>query len=293
MDSIANVVQIRKGGLGYVIEGQKGKFHGSPPPSRSSGDITTFSTASRKRLRMTLATAQHKDGGNPFGVTLTIPGRILTPEETRKLWDEWGKHILTRKYSDCLVIWRIELQTRKQAHWHCVVWCKGSIQDGILQCTQMAADWRRLVYHNCNGQDWQERTVRGFEEHGVDIKPLSGASSTGVIGYLCDHTSKHKQEQLGWVGRQWGVVNRKAMTTRKDTVEELPERVHALAVRQFRRLQERLRARGGKYTGVRISYNNNISAAIFGNDAERWLLCCKIAKADGHEWTPPKKSEEI
>lgn len=287
MDSIANTVRVRKGALGYIIEGQKGRYHGHKPPTREAGDIGGFSAASRKRLRMTLAAARHVNGGMPFGVTLTIPGRVLTPDETRKLWHGFVANHLKAAFGDCLVIWRVELQSkRKQAHWHCVVWvdCKDSAH-GLARCLDIAEHWRRLVTKKCG--PFSERTAMGFETHGVDVKSLSGASATGIIGYLCDHTSKHKQAQLGWRGRQWGVVNKDKMAATTEVFGEVTDRVHTLAARQYRRLQERLRKRGGRYTGIRICPNGTISTAIFGRDAERLMLCYDVAYADGHEYTPP------
>lgn len=41
----------------------------------------------------------------------------------------------------------------------------------------------------------------------VDSIPLNGLHS--AIAYLATHTSKHKQEQLGWTGKQWGIVGQK------------------------------------------------------------------------------------
>lgn len=276
MESITNGVEIRKGGLGYIVKGQKGKWYGSPPPKRQGGDITKFSNKSRKRLREMLAIARPKDRrAKPFGITLTIPGRILTPDEVRALWDVFQQNVLRREFP-LPVIWRIELQKRKQAHWHCVVWAsKSGKLPPVVVVYNLAAAWRRIVMHKFSA-DWSERTLHGFIEHGVEVKSLDGASETGIVGYLADHTSKHKQEQLGWQGRQWGIVNRSKLTFETKTLALVDERQHIQATRQFRRLQNALRTRGGSYTGVRVSPSSNVSTAVFGNDADRLLKCYRF-----------------
>ena len=268
MESIANRVRIIKGGLGIIIKGQRGRWNGTPPPERESGDISTFSAASRRRLRETLATAC----GRPWGLTLTSPGDVLPADKVRGLWQEWSQHIYPRTTTNPL-IWRIELQRRKQAHWHCVMLAPdGADTTGsVVSALAVAEAWRSLVRRLCG--PFYERTDRGFELHGVKIVDLTQSTATGIVGYLCDHTSKHKQEQLGWIGRQWGVINKRSLKSGGHTVVTVSERDHVKAARQYRRLQERLRARGGAYTGVRVTPAGNVNTAVFGRDECRLLRC--------------------
>lgn len=273
MESIAKRVRIIKGGLGIIVKGQKGRWNGTPPPERESGDISTFSAASRRRLRETLAMA----GGRPWGVTLTIPGDVLPADKVRSLWQEWSQHIYPRTTSNPL-IWRIELQRRKQAHWHCVFLAPdcADTTESVVSVQAVAQAWRRLVYRFFG--PFSERTTYGFELHGVQVVDLTQATATGIVGYLCDHTSKHKQEQLGWIGRQWGVINRRSLRSGGRTLLTVSEREHILAARQYRRLQERLRARGGAYTGVRVTPAGNVNTAVFGRDEGRLLRCYEAIK---------------
>lgn len=273
MESIAKGVRIIKGGLGIIIKGQKGRWNGTPPPERESGDISTFSAASRRRLRETLATAC----GRPWGLTLTIPGDVLPADKVRGLWQEWSQHIYPRT-TPYPLIWRIELQRRKQAHWHCVMLAPdGTDTTGsVVSVMSVAQAWRRLVYRFFG--PFNERTTYGFELHGVQVVDLTQATATGIVGYLCDHTSKHKQEQLGWIGRQWGVINKRSLKSGERTLLTVSEREHVLAARQYRRLQERLRARGGAYTGVRVTPAGNVNTAVFGRDEGRLLRCYEAIK---------------
>lgn len=276
MESISNRITLRKGRLGLLVEGQKNHLHGSTvPPSRSRGDISKFSAKSRKRLREVLVKANPiGDGWECFGLCFTIPGDILPQEKVRYLWHDFVMNF-KRKFR-MPMIWRIELQERRQAHWHALVWAnKNNLNHPKVQILNLAHKWRRVVRKVCG--PFSERTERGFEAHGVDVRPLDDASATGVVGYLTDHLSKHKQAQLGWQGRQWGVVNRHLLSFETEVIAEVSEETHKQAARQYRRLQERLRARGGKYTGVKVSPAGNVSTAIFGNDEARLLKCFGFA----------------
>lgn len=279
---ISQCVEIHKGELGYMIKGQPGKWWGTPPPARSKDDITGFSSASRRRLRETLAMARLSDGGRLFGVTFTIPSPteadILTPDQVRRIWFEFITHVFPRKFKRSALIWRIELQVRGQAHWHCVFyaadadaadeWYQLDVGFGLLR-SKLDDEWRGLVARMVDKSNWDLKTYQGFYCHGVQIKPLE---SSAIVGYVCDHESKSKQEQLGWVGRQWGIINRKNLTFEGSAVCSVPVDQHIKAARQFRRLQEHLR-RDGVYTGVRVTPSANVSKSIFGKDADRLIKC--------------------
>lgn len=273
MESISNSVKIIKGNLGLKIKGQKDRWHGVPPPARMRGDITGFSAASRRRLRETLAMARPKDETlEPWGFCLTIPGSSLPPSTVRDLWHEFVNHHFKRCFEDVPMVWRIELQQkqRQQAHWHCVIWCH------LEQAALIREEWISTVLRY--SKDLTEKTMFGINEHCVKMESLKGASASGIIGYLADHTSKHKQEQLGWKGRQWGVVNRSMLDFSPVSTIEATEDEHKKAARQFRRLQKNLRERGGSYTGVRVACDGKVSTAIFGRDEARFLACLKMAK---------------
>ena len=135
--------------------------------------------------------------------------------------------------------------------------------------------WHDVVLSRCT--NLSERTLKAFlMGRGMDVRPLIGASATGIIGYLCDHESKHKQAQLGWQGRQWGVVGRSNLDFDGKVVATATYIEHKQAARQYRRLQEHLRKHGGKYTGVAVTPSCNVSKSIFGNDERRYLQCLRL-----------------
>ena len=265
-------VRIIKGGLGYVVQGQTtGGAVIKNRHTRQEGDIKGFSRHSQRRLRETLAMARPSNPDSMVcGMCLTIPGSILPPEKVRDIWHTFQTEV-GRQFADVGLVWRIELQTRKQAHWHLVAWIPPKDDTPPLaRACLIAALYRRVVLARI--EPLTARTAYGFDTHGVKLQPLDGSTPSGVITYLADHESKHKQAQLGWQGRQWGVVGRDNLRFIGSEVLAVDEHQHKRAARQFRRLQEHLREQG-KYTGVRVTPSGNVSKSIFGKDAERLLRC--------------------
>lgn len=273
-------VRVYRGGLGITIKGQKGHFYGVMPPTRKRGDITTFSYGSARRLRECLAMASPKQEGLiPFGVCLTIPGAVLAPSVVREIWHDFVVQV-KRTLPALPFVWRIELQRRKQAHWHLIAWAEplkqpdGSPLPFSTQIETLTNIWQKAVLKRCCALS--ERTFCGFILHGVQVRPLLGSSATGIVGYLCEHESKHKQEQLGWQGRQWGVVGASNLDFEGECVATVSLEEHKQAARQYRRLQENLRKRGGFYTGVSVTPSGNVSKSIFGRDEVRFLRSLEL-----------------
>jgi len=53
----------------------------------------------------------------------------------------------------------------------------------------------------------------GFDKRGVDFEVIKDTGA--FMRYVADHASKRKQAQLGWQGRQWGVIGRKHLVRRE------------------------------------------------------------------------------
>lgn len=169
------------------------------------GEISGWSKHSRSRLRsfLLLNTAD----GIPEALTLTVPGDVMNEEEwysfTPLFWRE-----VTRLKIPC--VWRIELQQRKQPHIHLISWGAGS-------AFALADLWKRQIARLPLVRVWDKNrnsitcfrlALPGAWEHCATSSLCEGDGS-GWWRYLCDHTSKSKQAQMGWKGRQWGVVYRK------------------------------------------------------------------------------------
>lgn len=208
-------------------------------------EITTLSRASAARLRKRLAQVKGPEGWVCFGATLTVPGPPITAAQWRRLWDAY-RHRLLRPGEICL-IWRIELQERGQPHIHCICWAKNGSWDMRLQWLDnlgllgpFEGDWD---VRDENGL-WKTERIsvqhrafwKGAQEHAVKIALVGERDNMGWWRYLAAHASKSKQAQLGWKGRQWGVLNGKLLDRESPCTLTLSQRAMNKVVRCLRRL---------------------------------------------------------
>lgn len=211
------------------------------------GKVTTFSCESVKRLRRALMTA-YVPGLEPWAVTLIV---LVTVDDWQ---DEWAACV-KRFWQSCLrlpgfvsSIWRVELQARGMPHLHCVVWAHAE-----WDIVRMQGLWKQALNGWCLCPslsvkrkvlgEWMEIEVKTQGDAYVDgafdmsktttcrVDRLSGSSSS--VRYLCDHTSKRKQAQLGYPGRQWGIVGRKRLSWIDDGLD-LSKRQQVLLFRLIR-----------------------------------------------------------
>lgn len=216
--------------------------------SAKRGDIVTFSTKSANRLRKVLLDI---DFNNSFALCLTLPKVDNLEYDFSGLWHNFCVLHQT-KCSDPFV-WRVELQTRGVPHWH-LVYCGGYYQ---------ALNFKHLW------QDFISKRFRcslPFFLHSVKIQPVHESSS--ALMYLTAHMSKHKSSQLGWHGRQWGIVNRKYLRLLPSiSTVQINEHDMIQIVRQFRRLAFHL-DKEGVYTGA--FGRSRFRRFIFGTDEYRF-----------------------
>lgn len=182
-----------------------GKVRTKPAGSGGKrGTIREWSRQSRTRLRRFLATSDGEKGWYPFGVTMTIPGDILSESDYRKAWNVF-RHLMPTMP----LIWRVELQKRLQPHIHAVGWHKPS--EGQLAALEMAWwDTLRRIPDAVHGDRFH---VPGALRHAVRIDEVNQHDPFGWWRYLASHTGKAKQAQLGWRGRNWGVLNPELLTS--------------------------------------------------------------------------------
>lgn len=213
---------------------------------RRKGDITSFSMNSRRRLREFLVKNEVRNAF-PIGLTLTLPASgdyDFAPEpdfigpskpllcsgakaDFPETINRFGKN-LQRAFPRSGCVWRAELQRRGAPHLHCVFWLPGKERDyfdwfapedfprykpEVLRRFSVAPlharivdCWARAVEQTCFVGDFE--ALKAFRMgYGVSVEPLLNRAR--YMRYCCDHLSKHKQEQLGYKGRQWGVVGKK------------------------------------------------------------------------------------
>lgn len=222
------------------------------------GKITGFSDKSARRLRQFMLTNWGGEGSHPFAVTLTTR-QIHTPER----WEGALKRFrttLARKYPTWAACWRVELQKRKTPHLHCVFWFDEVKHVSWVQY-YISELWLKAIGEQEDMDSWT---------YAVSVKNLTGAS--GWVIYCTLHDSKHKKEQLGWKGRQWGIWNKKAWKPRLAVTETTftPEQ-RVVFCRRLRK-HSRNRIKGKRSKELRFYATRNIAAFCMDSKVTAQLL---------------------
>ena len=193
------------------------------------GEIETFSKPSAARLRRCLAQLEGPEHWPFFAAALTVPGPPVGTPQFRRLWNAFRVRMI--RLGNVALIWRIEMQTRGQPHMHCICWAEDGPQvirdqwmdvlgllgpyDGpadIMSSGQAISEDENVVMYWPGHVTTSHRKMwPGAAEHAVKISGLGAGSRTGLYRYIASHTSKSKQAQLGWKGRQWGFVNKRLL----------------------------------------------------------------------------------
>lgn len=197
------------------------------PPSCNRGKINSLSFGAVRRLREALA-IYHIPFATTLGVTLTVPWR--KPFEGcfdlyRKVFNVWQTSF-RRAFPTVGGIFRHELQSRKMPHCHIVFYVPSYVDIDEFQ-GRVFSLWLRSV-------PIRDGSLRSFSKYGVNSKILDRLP--GVFRYLADHASKHKQSQLGYEGKQWGIIGKKNLVLRSSSSCDLSPAVARLVVRQLSRI---------------------------------------------------------
>lgn len=167
------------------------------------GKQTTFSRASARLLREKLVRMPSIEMGyNSYGVTLTLQKDAFFSasddyiEYFRKFWKAFRVRLFDnakkdRFSDDFFLVWRIELTKNRVPHFHTIVYTR-SYKDVIY----FGDLWLKAV------KKWYN--IEPIRNVAIDIKEISNFE--GAYKYIASHASKHKKDQLGWNGRQWGVI---------------------------------------------------------------------------------------
>lgn len=163
------------------VERDNFKYEKQPP---KRGKVRQFSNKSRKRLIELLLKCRFE---RPAAITLTL---AENPSDFQKLFKFFSRKMVQIGLS---AVWRVELQTRGVPHLHLVA----DVPD-IEVASKIWSSWVATVDNFLPYRF-------GFLEYGTAIRWLDGS---GWFKYLALHAGKHKASQLGWEGRQWGIINR-------------------------------------------------------------------------------------
>lgn len=200
------------------------RFHrlsvnGSDPDHRAKrGIIKGFSAHSALRLRDTLHRLTINDSFC-FGVTLTCPWSSRDFKGDFYLYKTCFNRFCVnfRRWFRCSgFVFRHEMQFRKVPHSHLMLYVSvcdlpnfDIITDSDLRLkvitryvqNQISRLWLRALEDTI-----KEGRLFDFVRYGVLVKSVDDKLS--LMRYLSDHTSKHKIEQFGYMGQQWGVCAR-------------------------------------------------------------------------------------
>lgn len=227
MSSISNIVGrvngvsvLRLGAYGLMEKTTTGL--GQPAHLRccQRGKISGFSSGSARRLREALF-SKYVPGSISFGATFTVPWKCSSEEERKSVvlrfestFNRWRKRF-NYDFPRSSIIYRVELQRRGAPHLHAVCYISGEdvktsieyrdirqAQVALSQC-QLRDEWLFSFDNATTESEW-----RRANSHSVKFDSLDTQNKGSLFRYLADHTSKSKQAQLGWKGRQWGILGR-------------------------------------------------------------------------------------
>lgn len=207
------------------------------------GDVTGYSSKSRRRFIYHLAKARDFDTG--YFITLTFPDSVVAAFETPDDMGKWSKECwiafrkrLLRCEPDCGGFWRLEFKPRKSGvfkgfpvpHFHLLV--RG--------CVKWLEDIRGWV-----SQNWFEVVGSGDYKHwlaGTNVRKINNRRHASA--YVSKYAAKTADDNFK-AGRRWGTFGK---------VDISPSLVVSLSAEQlveFRRLQRKLlKARGSDYWRV-------------------------------------------
>lgn len=226
-------------------------------PGASRGRITAFSVASGRRLRRLILERDGPAGWRPFSWTATLPGPPVSPDEWRRVWHAFRCRMARIGWP---LIWRVELQRRKQPHVHGIGWLpaveaagRSREASGILDLVEVRGAWVGAVrvLGEYRGAPWGKLGIVQADDRmsfpGADLRAFfctldQGRDPARWWRYLAAHSSKRKGEQLGWHGRQWGVINGGLLRRADSETLAVRRRDLVRVVRQLRKLVHLRRA---------------------------------------------------
>jgi len=187
---------------------------------KERGKIKTFSPASRRRLRINIMDLKPPEGWQMYSLTLTVPGEVMTDEETNKMFAMYKESKLRRvRFA---FIWRKEIQSRGQQHWHIILFLHPD-----EAYTLFVSQWWDILGRRAD--------LPGARTRSASITPIIDSAIWNR--YMQDHLSKLKSGQVALSGRHWGITNRKYLNLEGGTdVKKITDNLLVKYLRCQRRL---------------------------------------------------------
>jgi hypothetical protein len=226
-ESLARANHLRKGHFrveiypaGVVLERKLG-LSIQPVDLPPRGVIDGFSPEASRRLKE-MFLKLFVPGFDLAALTLTTH-RVHSPAEWRAAIKRFRMRVKRLGWAG---LWRVELQRRKTPHAHVAMWLPPSV---------VLADVAQ-IWLECVGEE-NDLLAR---EHAVKGRKIPH-DETGWAVYLALHDGKHKEAQLGWLGKQWGIWNLWKFRVREPERFELTPRQHGQFLRVLRHLDRSAR----------------------------------------------------
>jgi hypothetical protein len=207
------------------------------PKAGIRGEIIGFSKDAERRLRRELL-GSYVPGSRRYDMTLTVPGPLISDDDFRRIMHTFNCRISRKRVAG---YWRIELQKRLQPHLHCLMW----IPDGVSD-RDVSSDWLsscdilpRCDWIGKNGRTQKSKLrseFAGAEKWAVNSREGKGAD---WFKYMVAHTTKKKEAQLGWKGKQWGKFNGRLIVPIVPEIFKASDYSFNMFVRTIRRCQNR------------------------------------------------------
>lgn len=198
------------------------------------GDVTGFSSASRRRLMRLIASLSRSE--RPTFVTLTYPDIVPAgPDKWKRDMDVFGKRAF-RAYPEAGFIWRIEFKERKSGlgagtiapHFHLLVY---------------GAMWRGLKAW-CSSAWWEVVGTGDVNHRKAGSRVERVRSFGGIMRYVGKYIAKEDDYPSDWSGRVWGVIGRKNLPWAVEVVISLTDREAIQITRLGRKM---IKARGRSF----------------------------------------------
>ena len=185
-----------EGAVGADLDSLPGADAGAGVTGRRRDAIAKFSPASKRRLIRWLvdlapAILAAVVLRSIAFVSLTYgrdaAGLGVSASRSKRDFDVWMKHHLAHTHPSAALVWVWEVQKRKAAHFHCVVFL-----DGVL--AQEFAEWCADSWISVTGLGGSTEQAR--REHAADVRPLDDDAvvALGLVEYLVKEMTKSRNE---------------------------------------------------------------------------------------------------
>jgi len=202
--------------FGVMLE-SRCKVSIKPPEAGKKGQILGFSHEAARRLREAFIKL-HVPGWSLWAFTLTTH-RAFAPVDWRAIMKRFR---MALKRAGWAGIWRVELQKRRAPHAHVAFWLPEGVGHDEIQTLWLSA----------TGEQQDPAAVK----HAVRSSRIQ-QDDTGWAVYMGMHNGKHKESQLGWVGKQWGIWNSDTLVAREALMLEIDSRERNCLLRILRNLE--------------------------------------------------------